>query len=108
MAGILSPSLSKFQNPFPSLDLKLPELLVEVRDGSNSGEQLLSIRASSVESEGTVVFVLSRASSRCLLFVDPTDGSSLLSTNLSRRTVRPWGRTVRACGPDGPRVRRTD
>jgi hypothetical protein len=76
MVGILSSSLSKFQNPFPSLDLKLPELLVEVRDGSNSDEQLLSIRASSTESEGTVVFVLSRASSQCLLFIDLTDGSS--------------------------------
>jgi hypothetical protein len=50
MAGILSSS--PFQNSIlhPSLDPKLSELLAEVRDGSksdsNSGEQLLSIRAS--------------------------------------------------------------
>jgi hypothetical protein len=43
--------------------------------GDNSGEQLISIHASSAESEGTATFVLSRASSRCLRFVDPTDGS---------------------------------
>jgi hypothetical protein len=44
--------------------------------GSNSREQLLSIRASSVESVGTATFVSSRASFWCLLFVDPTDGLS--------------------------------
>jgi hypothetical protein len=53
-------------------------LLAEVRVGSNScdnsDEQLLSIHASSAESKGTIVFVSSRASSRCLRFVDPTDG----------------------------------
>jgi hypothetical protein len=49
-------------------------LLAEVRGGSNSGdnsgEQLLSIRASSAESEGTVAFVSSRASSQRVQFVD--------------------------------------
>jgi hypothetical protein len=34
------------------------------------------IRASSAESDGTVVFVSSRASSRCLRFVERIDGSS--------------------------------
>jgi hypothetical protein len=41
--------------------MKLPKLLAEVQDGSNSGdnscEQLLSIRALSVESEGTAAFI---------------------------------------------------
>jgi hypothetical protein len=52
------------------------ELLAEVRDGSNSGKPLLSIHASSAESEGTAAFVSSRASSRCLRFIDPIDSSS--------------------------------
>jgi hypothetical protein len=51
-------------------------LLAEVRDSSNSGEQLLSICAPTTESEGTTVSVSSRASSRCLQFDDLTDGSS--------------------------------
>jgi hypothetical protein len=55
-------------------------LLTEVRDvsnsGGNSGEQLLSIRASSTEFEGTTAFVSLRASSWYLRFINPTDGSS--------------------------------
>jgi hypothetical protein len=49
-------------------------LLVEVRGGSNSGdnsgEQLLPIRASSAESKGTAAFVSSRASSQRVRFID--------------------------------------
>jgi hypothetical protein len=75
-------SLSEFQNLILSLDPKLPKLLAKVRDGShsgdNSGKQLLSIRASLSESKGTTTFVSSRALSRCLGFVDLTDGSSLI------------------------------
>jgi hypothetical protein len=71
-------ALSKIQNPILRFDPKLPELLAEVQDSSNSDEQLISICASSVESEGTIVFVSSTASSWCLRFVDPTDGSSAI------------------------------
>jgi hypothetical protein len=43
-------ALYEFRNPIPSLDPKLPKLLTDVRDGSNScdnfGEQLISIRTS--------------------------------------------------------------
>jgi hypothetical protein len=49
-------------------------LLAEVRGGSNSGdnsdEQLLLIRASSAESEGTAAFVSSRTSSQRVRFID--------------------------------------
>jgi hypothetical protein len=72
-------ALSIFRNSIPSLDPKLTELLTEVWDSSNSGEQLLSIRALSAKSEGAAAFVSSRASSRCLRFVDPTDSSSLIN-----------------------------
>jgi hypothetical protein len=44
MVGILSSIPFRIRNPTPNLDLKLPKLLAEVRDGSNSGEQLLSER----------------------------------------------------------------
>jgi hypothetical protein len=53
MAEILSTSPFQILIPFPQLDPKLPQLLAEVRNGFNSGEQLLSIYASSMESEGT-------------------------------------------------------
>jgi hypothetical protein len=53
MAGILSTSPFQILIQFPQLDPKLPQLLAEVRNGSNSGEQLLSIHVSSMESEGT-------------------------------------------------------
>jgi hypothetical protein len=66
-------ALSKSWNRFSRFNPQFPELLVEVRDGSNCsnniGEQLHSIHASSVESEGTIAFVSSRASSQCLRFV---------------------------------------
>jgi hypothetical protein len=39
MAGILSLGPFQNSNPHHSLDPKLPELLAEVRDDSNSGEQ---------------------------------------------------------------------
>ena len=71
-------TLSEFRNSFPSLDPKLPELLAEVRDDSNSDKQLLLIRASSAEFEGTTVFVSSRALS-CFRFIDPTDDSSSIN-----------------------------
>jgi hypothetical protein len=58
-------SIRNFQNRSPKFG-----------GGSNSSEQLLLIHASSVESEGTTAFVLSRASSRCLRFIDPTEGWS--------------------------------
>uniref|UniRef100_A0A804PQB9 MTTase N-terminal domain-containing protein n=1 Tax=Zea mays TaxID=4577 RepID=A0A804PQB9_MAIZE len=49
-------------------------MLAEVRGGSNSGdnsgEQLLPIRASSAESEGTAAFVSSKASSQRVRFID--------------------------------------
>jgi hypothetical protein len=60
MAGILSWSSFRISKLVP-LDLKLPKLLAEVQDGDNFGEQLL---LSSVESEGTAVFVSSRSSSQ--------------------------------------------
>jgi hypothetical protein len=51
-------------------------LLAEVRSGSNSGdnsdEQLLPIRASSAESEGTAAYISSRALSGHVRFVDRT------------------------------------
>jgi hypothetical protein len=50
-------------------------LLAEVQSGSNSGEQLLPIHASSAESEGTAAFVSSRASSGHVRFVDQTNES---------------------------------
>jgi hypothetical protein len=54
-------------------------LLAEVRSGSNSGdnsgEQLLSIRASSTESESTAAFVSSRASPQRIWFVDRANQS---------------------------------
>jgi hypothetical protein len=53
-------------------------LLAEVRGGSNSGEQLLPIRASSAESEGTAAFVSSRASSQRVPFVDWIPESSTI------------------------------
>jgi hypothetical protein len=69
-----------FPDSFP------PELLTEVRSGSNSsdnyGEQLLPIRASSAESEGIAAFVSSRALSRCLRFVDSTCGLSSIGVFL--------------------------
>jgi hypothetical protein len=76
MAEILSSSSFRISKLVPSLDLKLPKLLAEVQDDDNFGEQLL---LSSVESEGTAVFVSSRSSSWCLRFVDLTDGSSSIT-----------------------------
>jgi hypothetical protein len=72
MARILLSSPFRISKPRPSLDPKLQELLAEIWDGSNSSEQLLSISVSSTESVG----ISQRASSRCLRFVDPTNGSS--------------------------------
>jgi hypothetical protein len=80
MAWTSHRALSKIRNPTPIQDPKLPILLAEVRDGSNSsdnsGEQLLLIRMSLEEFKGTVACVSPRASFRCLRFVDPTDGLS--------------------------------
>jgi hypothetical protein len=75
MAGILSPSPFQISKQFPIFDPQFSELLAEVQGGSKSGEQLLSICASLAESESTVAFVSSRASSRYFWFVDPTSGS---------------------------------
>jgi hypothetical protein len=65
-----SRALSKSRNHFPRFDPQFPELLAKVQGGSNSSdnsdEQLLSICALSAESEGTVEFISSRASPRCL------------------------------------------
>ena len=73
MSGFISSS-SKTRNGFFKSDPSLPVLLAEVRGGSNSGdnsgEQLLPIRASSAESEGTAAFVSSMASSQRVWFVD--------------------------------------
>jgi hypothetical protein len=71
-----SRAFSKIQNYILRFDAKVPELFAVVRLGSNSGEQLLSIRASSTKSESTAVFVSSRTSSRYLRFIDLTDVSS--------------------------------
>jgi hypothetical protein len=70
----------KFETP-PSDSIwnsrnRLPKFGGGSNFGDNSGEQLLLIRAFSAESEGTATFVLLRASSWCLRFVDPIDGSS--------------------------------
>jgi hypothetical protein len=69
----------------------LPELLVKGRSGSNSGdnygEQLLPICSSSAKSEGTIVFVSSRASSWCVRFVDRTS-NLCQSTNSSSAPAR--------------------
>jgi hypothetical protein len=72
-------ALSKIRNPILRFDPKFSELLAEVRNCSNSSKQLLSICASSTESEGTAVFISLRASSQCFRFIDPTDGSSPIS-----------------------------
>jgi hypothetical protein len=58
-------------------------LLAEVRSGSNSGEQLLPIRASSVESEGTAAFVSLRASSQRIRFVNWIPESPAMTDFLS-------------------------
>jgi hypothetical protein len=68
-------TLSKSRNCFPSFDPQFPELVTELRGGSNSIEQLLSIRASLAKSKITVVFVSSRSSSQCFQFIDSTSGS---------------------------------
>jgi hypothetical protein len=73
-------SVSFFQNTkcFPIFDLNLSKLLAEVRGGFNSSEnsveKFLSIRASLAKYKDTIAFVSSRASSRCLRFVDPIFG----------------------------------
>jgi hypothetical protein len=69
-------TLSKSRNCFPSFDPQFPELVTELRGGSNSIEQLLSIRASLAKSKITVVFVSSRSSSQCFQFIDSTSGST--------------------------------
>jgi hypothetical protein len=83
MDRILLSSPSKIRNPILKFDPKLPELLAKVRDGfnsvDNSDDQSLSTLASSTESEGAAAFVSSRASSRCLQFLDSTNGSSSIS-----------------------------
>jgi hypothetical protein len=70
----------KFETPPSDSIRNSPNRSPKFGGGSNSGdnsdEQLLSIRASSMESEGTTAFVSSRASFRCLRFVDLTNGSS--------------------------------
>jgi hypothetical protein len=72
-------ALSDSQNGFLIFISQLPELLAEVRSGSNSGdnsdEQLIPICASSAESESTAAFGLSRALSRCVRFVEQTSES---------------------------------
>jgi hypothetical protein len=82
---------SESRNSFLRFIPHLLEWLAKVRSGSNSGdnssEQLLSIRASSVEFEGTTVFVLSRASSQCVQFVDWTF-ESLQSMDFSLAPAR--------------------
>jgi hypothetical protein len=74
MTGILSSSPFQISKPFPQFNPKLPKLLAEVQNGSNSDEKLLSIYASLAEYEGTATFVLPKASSRCFRFVDLTSG----------------------------------
>jgi hypothetical protein len=95
-------ALFEFRNPIPSLDPKLPELLTEVWDSSNSSEQLLLLHASSTESDGTTAFVSSRASSLCLQFIVSTDGSSSIG-----KSVLGSGEVVFSGEPStivGPRV----
>jgi hypothetical protein len=78
-------SSSTFRNTklfFSRFISQLPELLAEVRSGSNSGEQLLPVRASSAESKSTAAFFSSRASSRCIRFVDRTSESPSINSFL--------------------------
>jgi hypothetical protein len=62
-------ALFEIRNPISNLDPKLPKLLAEVWDGSNSsdnsGEQLLLIHVSLAESKGTPARVSPRASYQC-------------------------------------------
>jgi hypothetical protein len=86
MTDFSSPSTFRMTNSFPIFIPHLPELLTEVRSSSNSDDkfddQLLPIRASSAESKGTAMFVSSRASSRCVWFVDQTHESSSINVFL--------------------------
>jgi hypothetical protein len=70
MSGFISSS--PFQNTKRFLQIQsLARGIARRSSGdSNSGEQLLPIRASSAESEGTAAFVSSRASSQRVQFVD--------------------------------------
>jgi hypothetical protein len=54
-------TLSKSRNRFPRFDPQFPELLAEVRGGSNSDEQLLPIHMSLAKFESTATFVTLRA-----------------------------------------------
>ena len=110
MPVILLSSHFRISKPYPSLDLKLPKLLAEVRDGSNSSnysnEQLLSICASTAESEGTIAFVSSRASSWCLRFVDPTDDSSSIDKFVLGSSEVVFSNEPVRVGPPFPHPRR--
>jgi hypothetical protein len=55
MVGILSSSPLQISKRFSRFDPPLPELLAKVQGGSNSGEQLLSIRASLAENESRLM-----------------------------------------------------
>jgi hypothetical protein len=67
---------SRTQNGFPDSISSSRNCSPKFGSGSNSGdnssEQLLPIRASSAESEGTVAFVSSRALSQYVRFIDRT------------------------------------
>jgi hypothetical protein len=70
MSGIISSSPFQNTKRFFQIQSLAPGIAREVRGGSNSSEQLLSICASSAESEGTAAFVSSRTSSQRVRFID--------------------------------------
>ena len=70
MSGFISSSPFQNTKRFLQIQSLAPGIARRSSGGSNSGEQLLPIRASSAESEGIAAFVSSRASSGRVRFVD--------------------------------------
>jgi hypothetical protein len=74
--GTLSLNPFQISKPFPQFRFTVPRIASRSLGASysddNSGEQLVSIHASFVESEDTAAFFSLRASSRCFRFIDPT------------------------------------